>query len=283
MIAPSQSDTPSHASTIIDQFSRQAEIFARSPTLHNEAALALLVEAGAPQPTDEVLDIACGPGSVVVAFAGRVRRSVGLDATDAMLTQARNLAVAHRLKNTEWHQGDVYRLPFGDASFDVVSCRFAFHHFETPARAFAEMVRVCRPGGRIVLCDAVASDDAAKAAAFNRMERHRDPSTVAFRPLAFLRQLYADAGLAAPSLKTYQVPAERERLIAMSFPVDDDRERLRQMIDASVEGDTMGLGSRREGDTVRFSYLAVILAAAKPELSNSFRGAKASAPKKAGD
>ncbi len=263
MVAPPHSETPSHASTIVDQFSRQADSFAQSPALHNKAALALLVDAAAPQPNDDVLDIACGPGSVVAAFAGRVRRSVGLDATEAMLAQARKLAAERDLKNTDWHQGDVYRLPFGDASFDVVSCRFAFHHFEAPERALAEMVRVCRAGGRIVLCDAVAPDDPTKAAAFNRMERHRDPSTVVFRPLALLRQLFVDAGLPAPSIKTYQVPAERERLIAMSFPVDDDRSLLRQMIDASVEGDAMGLGSRREGDTVQFSYPAVILVATK--------------------
>src|SRR5215470_7067888 len=264
MVAPPQSETPSHASTIAEQFSRQAELFAKSPALHNAAALDLLVEAGEPQPNDNVLDVACGPGSVVVAFASRVRRSVGLDATQAMLDQARNLATAGHLNNTEWHQGDGYRLPFAAASFDIVSCRFAFHHFETPERALAEMVRVCRPGGRIVLCDAVASDDPAKAAAFNHMEKHRDPSTVAFRPLAFLRQLYQEAGLPGPTVKSYQVPVERERLIAVSFPVDDDRERLRQLIDASIEGDAMGLGSRRDGDTVRFSYLAVVLAAVRP-------------------
>ena len=264
MVAPPQPETPSHAATIADQFSRQAEVFAKSPALHNAAALALLVDAGAPQPNDEVLDVACGPGSVVVAFAGRVRRSVGLDATEAMLAQARSLAARHNLNNTEWYQGDVYRLPFEPASFDIVSCRFAFHHFERPEYAFAEMVRVCRPGGRIVLCDAVVSDDAAKAAAFNRMEKHRDPSTVAFRPLAFLHQLFADAGLPTPSANTYQLPAERERLIAMSFPVDDDRAQLRAMIDASVEGDGMGLGSRREGDTVHLSYPSVILVAVKP-------------------
>src|SRR5262245_18470910 len=264
MIAPPQSETSSHASTVVDQFTRQAELFAKSPALHNAAALTLVVEAGAPQPHDEVLDIACGPGSVVVAFASRVRRSVGLDATQAMLAQARSLAAQRNLNNTEWYQGDVYQLPFDAACFDIVSCRFAFHHFERPERALAEMVRVCRPGGRIVLCDGVASDDPAKAAAFNRMERHRDPSTVAFRPLAFLHQLFADVGMRAPSGTTYQVPAERERLIAMSFPVDDDREQLRQMINASVDGDTMGLGCRRESDTVWFAYPAVILVAVKP-------------------
>jgi hypothetical protein len=82
--------------------------------------------------------------------------------------------------------------------------------------------------------------------------------------LASLHQLFADAGLPAPSANTYQVPAERDRLIAMSFPVDDDRAQLRAMIEAAVEGDGMGLGSRRQGDTVYFSYPSVILVAVKP-------------------
>ena len=125
------------------------------------------------------------------------------------------------------------------------------------------MIRVCRPGGRIVLCDAVASDDAAKAAAFNAMERHRDPSTVEFRPLGFLLGLFRDAGLPEPTARFYQVPAERDRLVAASFPANDDRALLRAMIDASVDGDTMGVNARRDGDTVRFDYPAVVLVAVK--------------------
>lgn len=200
---------------------------------------------------------------MVAAFAKQVRRSVGLDATEAMLTQAQTLARNLELRNVEWCQGDVYDLPFADASFDIVSCRFAFHHFETPARAFAEMVRVCRPGGRLLLCDAVASDDADKAAAFNIMEKHRDPSTFEFRPLSFLLSLFTDVGLPKPEMRAYQVPAEREALIALSFPADNDRSLLRRMIDASVANDTMGLGSRSDGDTVKFAYPAVILTSKK--------------------
>lgn len=256
--------SPSHAAVIADQFSRQAALFARSPALHNEAALNLLVEAAAPCPGEETLDVACGPGTVVAAFAARARRSAGLDATEAMLEQARELATARGLRNVDWHLGDVYRLPFADRSFDIVSCRFAFHHLQTPDQAFAEMVRVCRPGGCIVLCDAVASDDPAKAAAFNAMERHRDPSTVVFRPLGFLLDLFARAGLPTPQVRTYQVQAERERLIAASYPADDDRQRLRRMIDGAVDGDAMGVGAKRVGDSVTFAYPAVILAARKP-------------------
>lgn len=257
-------DSTAHQATIVDQFTRQAAMFAAAPALHNDAALDLLVSAARPLPTDATLDVACGPGTVVTAFASHVRAAVGLDATNAMLEQARRRAAQRHLVNVAWHQGNVYSLPFTDASFDVVSCRFAFHHFEEPPRAFAEMVRVCRPGGRIVLCDGLASDDARKAAAFNRMERHRDPSTVEFRPLSYLVALFTAAGLPAPEARFYQVPAERDRLIDMSFPVDDDRELLRQMIDQSVEGDTMGVGARPHGDTVRFEYPAVILIAERP-------------------
>jgi SAM-dependent methyltransferase len=263
MTMPSRQITAAHAASIADQFTRQAADFAAAPALHNQAALDLLVEAARPLATDVSVDVACGPGSVVVAFARHVRQAAGLDATEAMLEEARKLADRESVGNVAWHRGDVYALPFADDAFDIVTSRFAFHHLQEPARAFAEMVRVARPGGRVVLCDAVASDDPAKAAAFNAMERHRDPSTVEFRPLAFLRGLYAIAGLPEPEVRFYQVPAERDRLIAMSFPEGGDRDGLRAMLDAAVEGDAMGLGARRDGATMRFAYPAAVLVAVK--------------------
>ncbi len=252
-----------HDAVIADQFTRQAVQFAASAVHHNQAALDLLVEAACPRPDDVSLDVACGPGSVVAAFAACVRRAVGLDYTEAMLDEARQLATQTGLSNVAWHRGDVYALPFTDALFDIVSCRYAFHHLQEPARALVEMMRVCRPGGRIALCDAFASDDPAKAAAFNAMERHRDPSTVEFRTLGYLRGLFADAGLPQPTERFYGVPGERDRLVATSFPAGDDRAGLRMMIDAAVDGDTMGVGARREDGTVRFDYPAVVLVAAK--------------------
>jgi ubiquinone/menaquinone biosynthesis C-methylase UbiE len=252
-----------HDAVIADQFTRQAEQFAASPALHNQAALDLLVGAARPQPEDVSLDVACGPGSVVCAFAAHVRRATGLDATEAMLAEARRLAAAAGLDNVAWHVGDAYALPFADGAFDIVSCRYAFHHLEAPAKAFAEMIRVCRPSGRIVLCDAVCSDDPAKAAAFNAMERHRDPSTVEFRTLAWHLRLFRDAGLPEPRLSRYPVPAELERLVAMAYPEGGDRAGLRAMIEASVEGDALGVNARRDAGTVRFEYPAVVLVAVK--------------------
>jgi ubiquinone/menaquinone biosynthesis C-methylase UbiE len=253
-----------HAAAIDDQFTRQAERFAQATELHNDAVLSLLVEAAAPQASDELLDIACGPGSVVATFAPAVRRAIGLDATEAMLDEARALAKAGGLRNVEWRRGDVYALPFGDGDFDIVTCRFAFHHFKHPARAFAEMVRVCRSGGRILLCDAVASDDPAKAAAFNAMEKRRDPSTVAMRPLGFLSALFAEARMPVSQMRHFQIRYEREALIGKSFPVGGDRAGLRRMIDEAVAEDRMGMGARRDGDRVEIGYPSVILVAKKP-------------------
>ena len=82
----------SHDARIHDQFTQQAEPFARSLELHGEAQTRLIVDATAPKRDDESLDVACGPGTVVAAFATHVRRAVGLDTTDAMLDQARALA-----------------------------------------------------------------------------------------------------------------------------------------------------------------------------------------------
>ena len=258
---PDSGFTSSHDSLIQDQFSRQAELFARSPELHGDAQVMLLVDAARAQPSDESLDVACGPGTVVAAFAARVRRAVGLDATGAMLDQARALAAERNLVNVEWQLGDVYRLPFADGSFDIVSCRFAFHHLEEPAKAFAEMVRVCRSNGRVVLCDVVASSDPAKAMAFNAMERHRDPSTVEYLTLPVLTGFFTDLGFSPPAAVRFQVTYERERQIAKSFPVEDDREKLRRMIDALIATDAMDVGTVPGG--TRFTYPSVVLTATK--------------------
>jgi ubiquinone/menaquinone biosynthesis C-methylase UbiE len=152
-----------HQALIEDQFTQQAELFANAPALHNAAALEALVLAAAPKFPETCLDVACGPGTVVAAFSSHVQRATGLDATDAMLVQARKLSSRLRLPNVSWYLGNVGALPFANGTFDIVSCRFAFHHFEQPEKAFAEMVRVCRTGGRIVVCDAVASGDSSKA------------------------------------------------------------------------------------------------------------------------
>ena len=193
-LSPPKTPTPTNARSETSSAGRRLA----SPPLQNSIAddiVALVVDAAKPQPEDKAIDLACGPGTVACALAKRVRHVVGLDSTVPMLEQARGFARRQSLDNVEWRAGDVYQTPFADGSFDIVTCRFAFHHFEKPALAFAEMVRLVATGGRVVVCDGLASEEPAKAEAFNAMERRRDPSTVEFRTLTYLRRLFEAAGL----------------------------------------------------------------------------------------
>ena len=165
-----------HQSLILDQFTRQATPFSTAAPIADAAALRLLVDAAEPRPDDAMLDVACGGGIVVCAFAPHLRRATGIDMTPAMLDRARALAAEKGIANADWRQGDVTALPYPDAAFDIVTTRFAVHHFPDPAKVFGEIVRVCKPGGGIVVADTYASADPVKAAAFNRLEQLRDPS-----------------------------------------------------------------------------------------------------------
>src|SRR6476661_6643795 len=95
----------SNADIVLDQFTRQAEPFANSAAMRDEDALRLLVEFSAAGATDTVLDVACGPGLVVAAFAGVCRRATGIDLTPAMIDKAREHVAALGLTNAGWHVG----------------------------------------------------------------------------------------------------------------------------------------------------------------------------------
>ena len=250
-----------HQDAILDQFTRQAVPFSTSPGINDEAALALVIAACGTGPDDTVLDVACGPGILACAFARVARHVTGIDITPAMLDRARLLQQERGLHNMTWKQGDVVPLPFADGSFSIVTSRFAFHHLLDPAGALREMARVCRPGGRVMLIDAAPPPE--KADAFNRMEKLRDPSHARAMPLAELTGLFAKAGLPTPRTSFYRLEAEVEGLLQRSFPNPGDDAKIREMFRASLDDDRLGVGARRDGDTIRFAYPVAVLVADK--------------------
>ena len=250
-----------HREAILDQFTRQAVPFATSPAIQDEAALRLVVDFSGAGPDDTVLDVACGPGIVVCAFARVVKHATGLDLTPAMLDRAKALQREKGLTNVTWQLGEAIPLPYPDASFSIVTSRFAFHHFLEPLAAIREMARVCTPGGKVVVIDSAPAPD--KADAFNAMELVRDPSHTRAMPLDELQGLYRSAGLPTPRTTGYRLEGELEGLIKRSFPKPGDDETLRRIFRASVEGDTLGIGARRDGETIRYGYPVAVLVAEK--------------------
>jgi ubiquinone/menaquinone biosynthesis C-methylase UbiE len=254
-----------HHTTVVDQFTLQADAFAAAAAIRDDEALELLLSRCVANSEDESLDVACGPGLVVCAFAEVVKSATGIDLTPAIVEKGRLFATAKNLNNTSFSVGDVSALPFDTGQFSIVTSRYAFHHFPDPARVLLEMVRVCKPGGRIAVMDMVASDDPEKADRFNRMEKLRDPSHVAALTLSALVQTFQDAGLPTPAIAHYKMPIELEGLLNASFPNLGDRELVREMVVSSLAGDAMGVQTRRKGDKVYFSYPIAILVATPPK------------------
>src|SRR5919204_2157021 len=112
-----------HSELILDQFTRQAVPFATAPSIKDEAALKLVVEWSGATPDDTVLDVACGPGLIVVAFARVVKHATGIDLTPAMLERAGAYAAEQGVTNVTWQHGDVLPLPYPDDAFTIVSSR----------------------------------------------------------------------------------------------------------------------------------------------------------------
>lgn len=256
------SDRATHQQSIVDQFTRQAGPFATAPSIKDEAALRLVVEFSEAGPSDTVLDVACGPGLLACAFARVVAHVTGIDLTPAMLERARQLQRERGLTNLTWDEGDVLPLPYPDAAFSVVVSRFAFHHLLEPGAVLREMQRVCTAGGTVMVVDSAPAPDT--AAAFNRMERLRDPSHVRALPPAEHRELFRGAGLPEPRQTAYRLEGELEALLARSFPNPGDAEVIRRLFRDSLADDALGIGTYRVGHDIRYGYPVVVLAARRP-------------------
>ena len=100
----------------------------------------------------DVLDVATGTGNAAIPAAQRGARVTGLDLTPELFDVARRRASDAGV-DVEWVEGDAEALPFDDASFDRVTSTFGVQFAPRHEVVAAELVRVCRPGGRIVLCN----------------------------------------------------------------------------------------------------------------------------------
>ncbi len=110
------------------------------------------VESAAIRPGEEVLDVATGTGSAAIPAAAAGGRVTGLDLVPELLDVAR-VRAAEAGVAVGWVTGDAEDLPFADASFDVVTSTLGVQFTPRHEVAAAELVRVCRPGGRIVLAN----------------------------------------------------------------------------------------------------------------------------------
>jgi SAM-dependent methyltransferase len=169
--------SPSHNEVTRNSFAQQVGLFTgeNSPFARRFASPLAWVE-----PLDAemiVLDVACGAGHAAEQAAPRVRQVVGIDITPELLRAGAERLAAAGIQNVLFQEGDATALPFLDESFDLVVCRSSLHHFPDPHAAVAEMARVCRPGGRVVVSDMIAARAEVRDA-FDAVHLLIDPSHV---------------------------------------------------------------------------------------------------------
>jgi len=248
---------------IVEQFTAQAEPFATYAPHSDEDAMRLVREAAGISAEDDVLDVACGPGLVACDFAGYARRVTGVDITPGMIDQARKLQATKGLANVDWRVSDVSRLPFDDAAFSVVFSRYAFHHLLEPSGVLREMARVCRPGGRVVVAD-VYSRDPEQGAAYDAVEKLRDPSHTKALGLDEFAALYESAGLVVEAPKFYGLDVKLDDLLQTSDPEPGSDDEVRRIFREDLGVDRLGVNAREIDGAIWFTFPIAVVVGRKP-------------------
>ena len=180
-----------HKARVQAQFGGSAEAYVQSPGHAAGADLDTLITWGRKRGARAVLDIATGGGHTAAAFGAFTPLVVSTDLTKAMVRAARGLAAARGLGGVRFAIADADALPFKEASFGVVTCRIAAHHFPALLPPLRQIARVLEPGGSFLVQDILGHEDEDAAAFILEIEKRRDPSHVRSIPRreweAFLR------------------------------------------------------------------------------------------------
>ena len=195
----------------------RAEAYRTSEAHREGEDLDLLVAWSAGART--ALDVATGGGHVARRLREAGLEVVSLDPAPGM--QPDVVAAAEQL-------------PFADASFDVVACRVAAHHFEDVHAAVREMARVS--GDLVLVADNLFAGDEAEEA-----DRLRDPSHVRNYSEAEWRALFADAGVDVEEARILEHPVALEPWLERSGCTGEDAERVRALVADRTDGERVRL------------------------------------------
>jgi len=158
-----------------ERFGARAEEYRESP-LHAEGPdLELLLAWLDPQPAERALDVATGGGHMALALARTGADVVACDLTPEMLAAADALLSNHDCTAT-FTVAEAEALPYADATFDIVTCRIAAHHFPDAQLFLTEAARVLKPGGRFGFQDQTLPPEPTSAVLTDAFERTRDES-----------------------------------------------------------------------------------------------------------
>ena len=180
---------------------------------------------------ERVLDVGTGAGAFAFAVAPRVREVVAVEIDEELAARARADAPA----NVEVIVGDGEHLPFDYGSFDVTGTLRTLHHTPRPELLVAELTRVTRPGGTILIVDQLAPADPLLGLELTRFEQARDPSTTRLLADADMRGLFDSNSLKLLREGIVKEPRDLDAYLDLAGCAGPERERARSLAPSGYE------------------------------------------------
>jgi ubiquinone/menaquinone biosynthesis C-methylase UbiE len=180
---------------------------------------------------ERALDVGCGTGALAYALAPHVGQVVGVDASEEYVAAAREDAPS----GCTFVVGDAAAVPFPYGDFDLVGCLRVLHHVPRPELVVAELARVTRPAGRILLADQLGDVDPMRSLELDRFERARDPSHTRLLPDADIRGYLEANDLTVTVNEVVRERRDMEEYLDLVGLEGEERERVARMAPASYD------------------------------------------------
>ncbi len=192
---------------------------------------ALVIDLLPLQGDERVLDVGAGTGAFAFAVAPRAREVVAVELDEESAARARVDAPA----NVEVVVADGEHLPFDDFSFDVAATLRTLHHTGRPELLVAELTRVTKPGGTILVVDQLAPNEPLASIELSRFEHARDPSTTRLLADVDLRGLFDSNNLVLRRQEVVREERDLEAYLDLAGCEGPQREHARNLVPKGYE------------------------------------------------